>query len=98
MTQYIGIGRYQKGQTKAVSGTTATFTNPVGPGVYKVMLSATVDICFVQSETLPLTATTSDTVIYASTPLHILVMPGESVAIIARDGTSTGTAYMSEVA
>jgi hypothetical protein len=97
MTQYIGVGRYQAPQIKAVSGTTATFTNAVGDHVYRVMLSATVDICFRQGAGA-LTATTSDNVIFASSPLHILVLPGESVAVIARDGTSTGTAYMSEVA
>lgn len=95
--QYIGVARYQNPQTKGVSGTTATFTNPVGFGVTKVMLSANVDICFVQGKGA-LTATTSSNVCYASNPIHITVAEGESIAIIARDGSSTGTAYMSECA
>lgn len=60
------------------------------------MLGATIDICFVQGKA-PLTATTSDNVCFASNPLHILINAGESVAIIARDGSATGTAYLSEV-
>lgn len=95
MTQYIGVARYQAPQTKAVSGTTATFTTAITTGVQKAMLGATIDICFRQG-TGSLTATTSDTVIFASNPLHISVNSGESIAIIARDGTSTGTAYLSE--
>jgi hypothetical protein len=95
MTQYIGVARYQNPQIKSVSGTTATFTTAISSGVQKAMLSATVDICFRQG-TAPLTATTSDNVIYASSPMHITVISGESIAIIARDGSSTGTAYLSE--
>lgn len=95
MTQYIGTARYQNSQIKAVSGTTATFTTAIGPGVTKAMLSATVDICFRQGSGT-LTAVVADTVIYASNPLHITVAAGESIAIIARDGSSTGTAYLSE--
>lgn len=95
--QYIGTARYQAPQTKAVSGTTATFTNAISAGVTKAMLGSTVDICFRQGKA-PLTATTSDTVLFANDALHITVKEGESVAIIARDGTSTGTAYLSECA
>lgn len=97
MTQYVGVARYQAPQIKSVSGTTATFTNAIGNGATRAMLGATLDICFVQGKA-PLTATTSDNVCFASQALHILVNPGESVAIIARDGSSTGTAYLSEVA
>ena len=93
--QYVGVARYQAPQTKAVSGTTATFTNTITSGAQKAMLSATTDICFRQGVGV-LTATTSDNVVYASNPLHILVNGGESIAIIARDGVSTGTAYLSE--
>ncbi|RXG85346.1 hypothetical protein [Bradyrhizobium zhanjiangense] len=93
--QYIGTARYQNGQTKAVSGTSATFNNVIGSGVTKAMLGSTVDICFVQGKA-PLTATTSDTPVFASNAIHITIRSGESVAIIARDGTSTGTAYLSE--
>lgn len=93
--QYIGVARHQAPQTKAVSGTTATFTNAISGGVTKAMLGATVDICFVQGKA-PLTATTSDNVCWASQALYITVKEGESVAIIARDGASTGTAYLSE--
>lgn len=93
--QYFGTARYQNGQIKSVSGTTATFTNVVGAGVQKILLGATVDICFRQG-TGTLTAVVADTPIFASNPMHITVSPGESVAVIARDGSSTGTAYMSE--
>lgn len=95
--QYVGVGRYQAPQIKAVSGTTATFTNPIGNGVTRALLGATLDICYVQGKA-PLTATTSDHVVFASSGMHILVNAGESIAVIARDGTSTGTAYLSEVA
>lgn len=95
MTQYIGVARYQNPQTKAVSGVSATFTTVVGSGVTKVMLSATLDICFRQGVGA-LTAATTDHVVYASNPLHITVASGESVAVVARDGASTGTAYLSE--
>jgi hypothetical protein len=95
MTQYIGVARYQNPQTKAVSGTTASFTNVISTGVQKAMLSATVDICFRQGVGAQ-TATTSDNVVYASSPLHISVNGNETIAIIARDGSSTGTAYLSE--
>lgn len=96
MTQFIGVGRYQAAQLKAVSGTTATFTTPIGSGVTKALLSTTVDICFRQGAT-PLTAVVADTPLFASSQIHITVAQGESVAIIARDGSSTGTAYLSEV-
>jgi hypothetical protein len=94
MVQYIGTVRYQAGQTKAVSGTSAAFTTAISNGVTKALLSATIDICFVQGKTP--TATVSDTALYAGTHLHISVNSGETVAVIARDGTSTGTAYLSE--
>jgi hypothetical protein len=95
--QYVGVGRYQAPQIKAVSGSSATFDNAIATGVTRAMLSATVDICFRQGKA-PLTAVTTDNVVYASSPLHILISAGESVAIIARDGSATGTAYLSEVA
>lgn len=94
--QYIGTARLQKGQSKAVSGTTATFTNPIGVGVRKFRLSATVDICFVQGPASGLTATVNDSPVYASAPEYFTCMEGESVAVIARDGASTGTAYLEE--
>lgn len=95
MTQYIGVARYQNPQTASVSGTSATFVTAIRSQVMKAMLGATVDICFRQGVGV-LTATTSDTVVFASNPIHITVASGESVAVIARDGSSTGTAYMSE--
>lgn len=95
MTQYIGTARHQNGQLKAVSGTTATFTNAIGSGVIKAYLSATIDICYRQGVGT-LTAVVADTPVYASNGLYISVAPGESVAVIARDGASTGTAYLSE--
>ena len=93
--QYVGTARPQNPQTASVSGTTATFTNPIGSGVRKFRLAATIDVCFRQGKT-PLTAVTTDTPVFASEPEYFSCMEGESVAVIARDGTSTGTAYLSE--
>lgn len=96
--QYFGTSRHQNGQTKAVSGTSAVFTNAIGPYVTKFCISATVDICFRQG---PLTgpalvALVTDTPVYAGQSYYYTCRSGESVAIIARDGASTGTAYMQE--
>ena len=94
--QYVGTGRVQNAQTAAVSGTTATFTNAMSAGVMKMRLAATVDICFRYGKGTQ-TAVVTDTPVFAISPEYFTVMPGESVAVIARDGASTGTAYLSEV-
>jgi hypothetical protein len=96
--QYFGTSRHQNGQTKAVTGASAIFTNAMSAHVTRFCLSATVDICFRQGPATgpALVALVTDTPVYASQPLYFTCNPGESVAVIARDGASTGTAYLQE--
>lgn len=96
--QYYGTARHQNGQTKAVSGTSAIFTNAMGAHVSRFCLSATVDICFRQGPATgpALVALVTDTPVYAGQSYYFSCNQGESVAVIARDGASTGTAYLQE--
>lgn len=93
---YYGTSRLQVPQTKAVSGTSATFTNPIGGHVRRFRLWATVDICFKQGPVSGLSAATTDHPLGAKQAEYFTCNPGESVAVIAQDGASTGTAYLSE--
>lgn len=96
--QYFGTARHQNGQTKAVSGVSALFTNAMGAFVNRFCLSATVDICFRQGKATgpALVALVTDTPVYAGQSYYFTCAPGESVAVIARDGAATGTAYLQE--
>lgn len=96
--QYYGTARLQNGQTKAVTGASAIFTNAIGPHVTRFRLSATVDICFRQGPAAgpTLTAMVTDAPLYAGQAEYFSCNQGESVAVIARDGASTGTAYLQE--
>lgn len=92
---YIGTARHLNGQKVPVTGASATFTNPIGNYVNRFCLSGTIDICFRQGKT-PLTALVTDTPVYAKQPYYFTCNPGESVAVIALDGASTGSAYIQE--
>lgn len=96
--QYYGTARHQNGQSHAVSGTSFVFPNAMGKGIFRFCLSATIDICFRQGPATgpALAALVTDTPVYAGQSYYFSCIQGESVAVIARDGTSTGTAYLQE--
>lgn len=81
------------GQSVAYTGTAGTISNPVGSQTYVVLIVVTTD-AYIQIAKSP-TATSSDTLITANTPLMFRIRPGEKVSAIQL--SSGGTMYVSEL-
>jgi hypothetical protein len=80
---------------KRVFSETATSTDAVASGTYRVRLLATA-ACHVAFATTP-TATTASMLVPANSPEYFHIEGGQKVSVLSANGTATGTLCVTEM-